>query len=168
MLQGSLKWVLRAMAFAVFMALVGFFSVSPTYTHMNPENSLIKLAFSHAAQPIEECRQLTQEELNQMAPNMRRPTQCPRERVPMMVEVYLDDELLYRGEHQPTGLWKDGPATVYQRFVVPPGRYRLHARLRDSRRAQGFDYEHSEEIELAPQQNFVIGFRPAIDGFTFN
>ena len=42
------------------------------------------------------------------------------------------------------------------------------SRLRDSRRTQGFDYEHSEEIELTPQQNFVIGFRSAVDGFTFN
>ena len=168
MIRTSFRFVLQALVFAAIMATVGFFSTSPSYEHMDPDHALIKLAFSHATAPIEECRQLTQEELNKIAPNMRRPTECPRERVPMTVEVYLDDELLYRAEHQATGLWKDGPATVYQRFVVPPGRYRLLVRLRDSRRDQGFDYEHSEEIELAPQQNFVIGFRPAIDGFTFN
>ena len=168
MIRRSLQFALQALAFAAFMAVVGFFSVSPPYQHMAPDDALIKLAFSHASQPIEECRQLTQEELNQMAPNMRRPTACPRERVPMTIEVFLNEELLYRAEHQPTGLWKDGPATVYQRFVIPPGRYRLMARLRDSRRTEGFDYEHSEEIELAPRQTFVSGFRPAIDGFTFN
>jgi hypothetical protein len=67
----------------------------------------------------------------------------------------------------PSGFADDGPATVYQRFVVPPGRHELTARLRDSRRTEGFDYEARAEVELAAQQNFVVDFQARAGGFIF-
>ena len=50
---------------------------------------------------------------------------------------------------------------------VSAGRHRLVARLRDSDRTEGFDYEHEAEIELAPGQNFVVDFRAVSGGFIF-
>jgi hypothetical protein len=161
------KYIGQAIAYALFAVVVGYFATQPTYTYFDPGKAQIKLSFGHAAQHLTECRRLTQEEMNQLAPNMRRPTDCPRGRMPVLIELELDGELLYREELPPSGLAGDGVSTAYKKFAVEPGQHRLVARLRDSRRTEGFDHEKASEITLSPQQNFVIDFHPSRGGFLF-
>ena len=157
----------QALAYALFAVVIGYFATRPAYTHLDPDRAMIKMSFSHAGAHVEECRQLSQEELNKIAPNMRRPTQCLRARVPLQIELMLDGELIYRDSLPPSGVTGDGASTAYKKFPVDTGRHRLVARLRDSRRESGFDYEQSAEVTLLPQQNFVIDFRPEMGGFLF-
>ena len=161
------QYIGQFIVYALFATVVGFFATQPAYTHLGPDTALIKMSFSHAGAHIRECRKLTQEELNQLPPNMRRPTDCPRERLPLIVELELDGKIIYHDALPPSGLSSDGASTAYQKFPVPAGAHRLVARLRDSRREQGFDYEKAGEIVLTPQQNFVIDFRPELGGFLF-
>jgi hypothetical protein len=161
------RFIGQFIAYALFALVVGYFATQPAYTHLDPDKALIKLSFSHAGAHREECRQLTQEELNRLPPNMRRPMDCPRERRPLLVELELDGEILYRDELPPSGLAGDGASTAYRKFPVAAGSHQLVARLRDSRREEGFDYVKSAEVTLAPQQNFVIDFRPEFGGFLF-
>jgi len=98
---------------------------------------------------------------------MRRPSDCPRERLPLLIELELDGEPLYRDSLPASGLAGDGASTAYKKFPVAAGKHTLVARLRDSRRAAGFDYEQTAEITLNPQQNFVLDFRPELGGFLF-
>ncbi len=58
-----------------------------------------------------------------------------------------------------------GASSVYERFVVAPGRHRVTVRLRDSRRKEGFDYEMEEDVELVPGQHLVVDFRADMGGF---
>jgi len=161
-----LQYVAQAVAYAAFAATVGYLSASPAYQHVEPGAAVIKMIFSHASSRVAECRTLTPEEIEALAPNMRRPTECGRERHPIFVELILDDSLIYSGMSEPIGLWKDGPTNVYEKFVVAPGAHRVIMRLRDTGRTTGFDYEQTEDIELRSRQNFVIGFRPET-GFRF-
>ncbi|MGB5329194.1 MAG: hypothetical protein WBO58_13310, partial [Gammaproteobacteria bacterium] len=92
---------------------------------------------------------------------------CLRARVPLVVELELDGELLYRDKLPPSGLAGDGASTAYRKFPVTAGAHTLVARLRDTRRKDGFDYEQAASITLTPQQNFVIDFRPELGGFLF-
>lgn len=161
------RYIGQFIAYALFALVVGYFATQPAYTHLDPDKALIKLSFSHAGAHRQECRQLTQEELNRLPPNMRRPMDCPRERRPLLVELELDGEILYRDELPPSGLAGDGASTAYRKFPVAAGSHQLVARLRDSRREEGFDYVKSAEVTLAPQQNFVIDFRPEFGGFLF-
>jgi len=161
------KTALRVVAYAMFGACIGYFSTSPPYQHQAPDTALIKLTFSHAGARQSECRRLKPEEIAALAPNMRRAMDCPRERVPLLVELLLDEKVLYRAELPPTGLAKDGPSSVYQGFIVDAGTHLLTARLRDTKRETGFDYETQRLIELAPQQNLVIDFRVDSGGFLF-
>jgi len=163
----SWRYVLQGMAYAAFITVLGYFSVAPAYRYLPPDKAVIKLAFSHAAERRVPCRKLSPAEIAELAPNMRKPEACERERLPLLVELEMDGELIYRAEERPTGLWKDGASTVYRKFVVAPGKHRVLARLRDSRDAVAFDYEQDAEVDLAPQQNFVIGFRKTTGGFTF-
>jgi hypothetical protein len=145
-------------AYLAFVVVIGYLSVSPVYQHVDPGAAVIKLIFSHATTRVQECRTLSPEELRALAVNMRTPTECPRERHPMTVELVMDDTLIFSGMEQPTGLWNDGAATVYERFTVRPGRYRLTLRVRDTGRVTGFDYEHTDEVQLQPRQNVVLSF----------
>lgn len=155
----------QGLAYGAFVVFVGYFSAAPSYTHMDPGMALLRVSFSHAGAPIRPCRRLTQEELNALAPNMRKPTDCPRQRVPLLLEIEVDGERLYRGTLPPTGLHGDGSATAYVRLPVPPGPHRLTARLRDTPRDAGFDHVAGWDVELHPRQSLVIDFHASTGGF---
>jgi hypothetical protein len=157
----------QAIAYTLFAVVLGYFATKPAYTYFPLDKAQIKLSFGHAGDHETECRRLTQEELNQLAPNMRRPLDCPRGRLPVLIELELDGELLYRAELPPSGIAGDGVSTAYKTFAVDPGQHQLVARLRDSNRSEGFDHEKASGITLSPQQNFVIDFHPSKGGFLF-
>jgi len=139
----------------------------PAYLHFDPDKALIKMSFSHPGQRVGDCRQLTPEEIAALAPNMRQALDCPRERNPVYVELELDGTLLYSASSAPSGLARDGLSTIYERFIVEPGRHTLVARLRDSARSEGYDYENEADVDISPQQNFVIDFRTDTGEFLF-
>jgi len=155
----------QAVLYGLFALMIGYFSASPVYTHVDPGMAVIKLNFSHAGAPIRECRRFTPEELAKLAPNMRRPTDCPRERVPLYVELDIDGRTIFRRHLRPAGLAKDGSATVYQRFTVAPGTHRISVRMRDSRRDTGFDWTFDQETSIEARQNVAIDFRAETGGF---
>jgi hypothetical protein len=49
--------------------------------------------------------------------------------------------------------------------VVPAGAHVVVARLRDTPRDEGFDYERTEQVSLAPGQSLALDFRPGLGGF---
>ena len=128
---------------------------------------MVKLSFSHAGALREPCRTLSPEELEALAPNMRIAVDCPRERVPVLVDLEIDGERVYRAALDPSGLAGDGPSSVYERFEIPAGQHRIRVRMRDTPRESGFDHETSRDVLLAEGQSFVIDFRAELGGFRF-
>ncbi len=98
---------------------------------------------------------------------MRKPLECPRTRGNVRIELDVDGQATYREDLRPSGISGDGPARVYRRFVVAAGPHIIAVRMRDAARTEGFDYVRSGSIELVPDQNFVIDFRPEEQGFVF-
>lgn len=161
----AMRYIGQAAIYLLFAVVIGYFADSPSYRHFPADQAQIKLSFSHGASPRVPCRKLTREEMNALPANMRRTTSCERERLPVEVEVDLDGQPLYHASVAPSGLAKDGPSRVYQRFAVPAGRYELATRLRDTDRADGFDYERKIDIELVPGQSLALDFQPEFGGF---
>lgn len=157
----------QGVLYALFATAIGYFSAAPAYVHLPPDQALLKLSFSHAGRPRGECRQRTPEELERLPPNMRLPFDCPRERSPVTVVLELDGRLLYRAERPPSGLKRDGTSTVYEKFALPAGSYRLRAQLKDDARLEGFNHEREEQIVLAPGRVFVVDFDARRGGFVF-
>ena len=157
----------QAAAYVLFAAFLGIFSAAPSITYLEADRAVIKLSFSHAGDRIGPCRRLTQEEIAALPANMRRSEDCPRERLPLLVELELDGALATRRLLPPVGLRRDGASAVYQRFQVAAGKHRIVARLRDSARSEGFDYEREAAVELASGQNFVVDFQAESGGFIF-
>ena len=161
----ALQLMGQVVIYGLFMAFLGYFATLPAYTYVDPGAAVITLSFGHAGAKVSECRRLTPAEIAALPPNMRRPMDCPRGRVSLLVELQLDDEILFKASLAPSGFAGDGASSVYERFAVMPGQRRLRARLRDSRREEGFDYELDERVDLVPGQHLVIDFRAGTGGF---
>ncbi|MDP6832219.1 MAG: hypothetical protein QF521_21995 [Alphaproteobacteria bacterium] len=157
----------QALVYVIFAAFLGYFASAPSYSHFPADQALIKLSLAHGAAREGGCRRRTQAELRELAPNMRRPMDCPRQRLPVVIELSIDGEMRYAASVPPTGLSGDGPSRIYQRFAVSAGKHEIIARLRDTDRATGFDFEKKATIELAAQQSLAIDFRQEMGGFLF-
>lgn len=164
---GVTRGFAQCVFYAGFAFVVATFSHWPPYMRIAPDSAVIKLSFSHAGDLREPCRTLSPEELAELAPNMRSGVDCPRERVPVVVELEIDGERVYYAELPPSGLADDGPSSVYERFEVPVGSHQIRVRLRDTVRKSGFDHEGSADVRLSARQSFVIDFRSELGGFQF-
>ena len=166
-MNSALRLFLQAMTYAVFAILVAYLSASPAYDYADPGNATIKLSLSHAADRVKPCVRLTPEQIAELAPNMRRPETCERQRLPLTVELEIDGETVANIEAPPSGLWNDGPASIYERFEAKPGLHTISARLRDSNRTEGWDYVHTEGVTLVAGRYFTVTFRAETGGFSF-
>lgn len=166
-MPSAAQLISQAVAYVAFAASIGYLSASPTYLHADPERAIISLVVSHATKRVGECRKLTQAELAEIAKNMRTAEDCPRGRHDMHIEMLFDGEQLFSGAARPTGVWRDGPASIYGKFPAAKGEGMLTVRMRDTGREDGFDFERSSAIELRPRQNFVVDFT-MLDGFQFD
>jgi len=161
------KIPLLVAAYTVFMVIVGWLSVWPRFQLIDQDQAMVSLSFSHAGQRIRECRKLTQEELNKLPPNMRKPEDCPRERLPVRVLLGADGVTLYEITKPPTGLWKDGSTNIYRRLPVEAGTRRLFIGMNESGGEDTFDYSLERVVDLEPGQHLVVGFDSSRQEFEF-
>lgn len=161
-----MKLFAEIVAYAVFAAVVGLLSVWPNYETVDEEEAVVSLTFSHAGKRIGECRNLTQEELDKLPPNMRKPSECPRERHPIRIELRFDDVVLYNEVLAPSGIWSDGKANVYSRIVVPAGTHSIFVGMNDSGETEGFDYAAVATLDLEPGRNVVVRFDQQLQQFS--
>jgi hypothetical protein len=167
--QPSNRWLgyaLQAVCYAAFIAVVGYFSASPAYVHLPAGQALVKLSFQHAGQRKEACRERSAEELAKLAPNMRAASVCPRERAPVEVRIDMDGKPLFTVVAQPTGLSRDGAATVYRRIAVPAGPHKFVAKMKDTVTGD-FGAAGERAIELASGRVLVIDFDAKEGGWVF-
>ncbi|NOR19864.1 MAG: 4Fe-4S dicluster domain-containing protein [Xanthomonadales bacterium] len=154
-------------AWLLFAALSLVFTIWPRFSQLGEGNAIVSLTFSQAGQRLQECRKRTQEELNKLPPNMRKPTDCPRERHPVDVEFGADGEILYRQSLPPSGFWNDGESTVYYRVEIPVGSHHFFIGMSDSGRQDGFDYSGQTELTLTKGQHVVVEFDHLSKSFIF-
>jgi hypothetical protein len=153
-----MKYVGELLAYAAFAAFVGLLSIWPQYRLLAPQEAIISLSFSHAGLRVGECRTYTQEELNELPPNMRKPTECPRERHPVHLTLTLDDKLLFEETLLPSGIWQDGKSNVYSRMTVDAGTRHVRVTMNDSGTVPSVDYERDSVINISAGQNLLINF----------
>ncbi|HNP35265.1 MAG TPA: hypothetical protein PKK10_05385 [Woeseiaceae bacterium] len=163
-----MRYVGQALCFAVFMLVVVWFSIRPEHRLRGADEAIVSVSISHAGKRLAECRTLSQDELNELPPNMRIPDDCPRERHAVRLEVFADDILLYRDALPPSGLWSDGKSIAYQRIRTAAGSYAIRVNMSDSGNDESFDYSETRSLTLHPGQNLVIDFDERSNGFTFN
>lgn len=154
----AMRFVLQAFNYALFMALVWYFSFSPPFRRLAPDQAVVTLAFAHAGERREECRTLSAEELARLPPNMRLQTDCPRERSPVTVELLLDGELAIEEVAEAPGLYEDQGVDIYRSIKVPAGEYRLQVKMNDNVRVEGPTHTHEQIVTLTPAQLLLVDF----------
>jgi len=155
----------QVVLYGAFAAFIGYFSTAPRYKQIGDDIALIKLSMSHLGD--RECRKRTPEELAKLPPNMRAPLDCPRARSDIRLVVELDGKPMYETLMHPTGLAKDGISTVYKRFELKAGTYRLAVKMNDNLVNPGFNHVKEAEVTLKPAQVLVIDFNPDKGGLFF-
>ena len=163
-----MQYIGQAVVYAIFAGVVGYFSSFPPYTNLLPDETLIKLSFSHAGQLKEACRERTPEEIANLPMYQRKATTiCPsRERADVVVELEMDGKQLYHVIMKPNGFAHSGTSNIYRRITLKAGVHTLKARLRDHA-GEEFNYVHEETVNLAPGRIMVIDFNSATGGFIF-
>jgi len=157
----------RVGAYAAFGGLLALFSHRPAYAPLAPGEALLLLSIAHAGARLEPCRALSESELAALPPNMRAPLDCPRERSPVRVTVALDGRLLLDETLPPTGVARDGAASLYRRIAVPAGRHSLRVTLDDDLRRPGED-ARAQTVDLADGQVLTIDYRPRRGGIVLS
>ena len=152
---------------AVLMLVIGYLSNRPVYQQVPDGMAQIKLSFAHGGAREVDCRRLTAKEIAALPANERRPNTCSRERIPLHVQLSLDGELIFDQLLPATGLSSDGPSRTYTKLLVPAGEHVVVARMRDTKRPEGFDYEARHAATLVPFQNLAIDFKADAGGFIF-
>jgi len=160
-----MKLLAEALMYAVFIAVIGLLSVWPPYELVEGDRAIISLVFSHAGDRIEECRILSQDELNKLPPNMRKPNDCPRERHPVRVELKSGERMLYQDTLPPSGIWADGKASIYKRIEVPTGLHEVFVGMNDSGGSDDFDTTTTAPVDMRPGRNLVIQFDEETEQF---
>jgi len=162
-----MRYLLQVLTYAAFAIVVGYLSFWPRYQYASPDAATVKLSLSHATDRVVPCVTLSPEEVAKLAPNMRRTLSCERQRLPLILQLSVDGEVTFEHEALPSGLWEDGPASIYERFDLAPGVHAITVQLRDTARENGWDYTHSEDVTLVAGRYMTITFKAENGGFAF-
>ena len=153
-----LRFLFQVLNYGLFMALIWYFSSAPSITLIEENEAVITIAFAHAGDLREPCRMLSQEELDQLAPNMRKLDDCPRERSPVTIEALLDGEPFYQISLQPQGLYGDGGVDVFHSAKVEAGSHSLSIKMNDSVRVDRFNHNLDQQVSILPAQILLVSF----------
>ncbi len=144
--------------YGVFIAVVGYFSNSPTYTLIEPKTALIIVSLAHTSEPKGKCVKQTPEELAKLPPQLRLPVVCPRERSPIVLELEMDGAQVHSETIVPSGIHRDAAGYTYQKIKVPSGKHHIRVKMRDNIETDGFNHVAERHVDLAPTEILVVDF----------
>jgi hypothetical protein len=81
----------QGLVYLLAAAVTGYLASRPIYHQVPADMAQIKMSLSHGAERVAECRRLTAEEIAKLPAAQRRPHTCERQRVPIRVQLVVDD-----------------------------------------------------------------------------
>lgn len=159
-----------ASVFLIIPAVLIFYLTDDPYTFSAADESRLILGVRHTAQRIEECdeAEMFRREAERYREMLRKTErakmeigklgECSRERHPVYVELYVDNEKRLGKSYKPGGIKRDGPSFAYEKFPVRPGVHKVLVRMRDSGDGGRFDYSLEEDVEFNAGHILMIDF----------
>ena len=86
-------------------------------------HAILRLAWRTPGVRVEECRPLTQEELDNLPSHMQRQEICEGRLLPYRLRVTIDGDVVVDEEIRPAGAREDRPLFVFHDFPLTPGRH---------------------------------------------
>ncbi|MDH5737606.1 MAG: hypothetical protein OEZ23_04815 [Gammaproteobacteria bacterium] len=155
----------QLIAYGLFVVFIGVFADYPLWSHSDHNEAEIKLSINHAGQLKMPCRKRSAEELAELAPNMRSEMVCSRERSDLVLQMLLNEKMVYSKTIEAGGIGSDGEASAYARLKVDAGDYHLQVRMKDDANTDGFNYHLDQNIHLESRQVMVVQFNKLKGGF---
>ena len=156
----------QAVTYVAFAAFIGYFSMAPPYTVLEPRHGLLRLSFTHPGKVVSACRQRSAEELAKLPPQMRSTEECQRARSPVQVRIEVDGRVMLERSFPPAGLAKDGASSGYWRTPIATGSHELRVQVRDDVRPEAPAYQRSERIDVREGAIVLVDFKPELGGVT--
>lgn len=141
---------------ALLLIVIAAFAAGPAFSPVPEGHGELKISMAHLADRLEPCRQLTEEERMALPPTRRVTEVCERGRVPTLVRVRLDGELIIDRRVKAAGWQEDGRAYLLEFQPLPAGNYQLELALRDSPREQGYDMQRRFNLALEPGDSALL------------
>lgn len=160
--------------FSLFAVPVYFLSDAP-YSYHHKEDGVVKIAFKHSGTRIADCEEadlLKKEgdryrqqlkDTRQVRMSIEKIAKCPRERHPVIMELYIDGKKVLDKSYAPTGLKKDMASYIYDEFAVPPGYHSFRVLLYDSGRKETPAYALDTSSAVRPREVKVVWFSDKAD-----
>ena len=139
---------------AVLVALVATVAIGALsqvpYRVEDADQAWIRLSWRARTARIEECRQLTAEEIAELPVHMRREEVCERRGIPYRLRVALDGTEIEDGLIRGAGARGDRPIYVYRELRTTPGAHRLEITFEPRIEPADGGGEMSESAPVAP------------------
>jgi hypothetical protein len=111
-----------------------------------------------------DCKEATEKETEAKLKHMRKTESpfpvmrmnCTGERIPVNVELFLDDKNVLTKTYHPSDLKRDGTTYVYEEIITIAGKHRLKARITDSKTDNPLNYTFDKEIQIKSGEVAVI------------
>ncbi|MEJ2152758.1 MAG: hypothetical protein P8Y29_07380 [Gemmatimonadota bacterium] len=146
--------VASAAGFTLFAGVVLAALSRAPYEIEPGENAVVRFSW-RAAERIEECRPLTDEEQAELPVHMRQTETCERRVSPFALRVQLDGQVVVHDTLSGAGARGDRPLYVYREVSVRPGRHALFVEFG----AVGSDEQPlrlEQEVELAAREVVLV------------
>ncbi len=152
------RFVLQVISYSIFAAVIGYFSSNPTYVRAAQDASLFKISINHPGKRKVPCRRRTKEELSNLAPNMRAPMSCSRERWSVSLKLVMDGKVVYEKTVPPSGLWRDSKSSFYESFFMPSGEHHMRMVMNDGGGKPENDYVLETDVNFLASHVIIAGF----------
>jgi hypothetical protein len=136
-------------ATAVILATIAWMSDAPVRATKGDAPRL-RLSWSARPERIEQCRELTQEELAARGEHMRQRVECVGRFATYDLKVAIDGRRVHQSVARGAGLRNDRPIFLLREIDVPPGSHRVTVAFdRRERHTDADDREHDDESDEA-------------------
>lgn len=151
------------------LPLIPVYYLADSPYQFHPKNSAAFIfSIKHMGKRVVPCEKKSREELAKLPYRERRPMDCPPDRLPIYVQVFVDGEKKVERVVAPGGLRDDGPSIVYVRYLLKPGPHQIKVRMSDTGKADAIDYVFDGTIELKAGQVSVMDFDDRQGSFVVN
>ncbi|GIX43193.1 MAG: hypothetical protein KatS3mg129_2926 [Leptospiraceae bacterium] len=146
---------------SIFFLIVSFiiilFSDFNYKTPFDGQPQLI-VSFKHPGQISEKCIELSKEELEKLPIHMRKPKKCERQRSPVRMAIYIDNQKIIEKSYKPGGIWEDLNSIALERIPVNAGTHYVKILIGDTHNQNEWNYTLEENILFENWKTKVILF----------
>ncbi|NUM42934.1 MAG: hypothetical protein HUU45_15055, partial [Leptospiraceae bacterium] len=150
----------------IFFGVGIWFFSDLRFNLLKHSDSELVVSFKHPGFAGENCRTLTQEELEKLPMHMRKPVHCERTRANVRMKILIDGKEILNKSYIPQGIWKDGNSIAIEYISQKDGLHNVQIMIGDKSDGN-WDYTDTKQIEFKNGFRNVVIFNK-LNGFTWH